>query len=301
MTAMRSYAIVGPTACGKTSRAVALARAIGGEVVSADSRQLYRGMDIGTGKDLDEYGDVPYHLIDICPAGYRYNLFEYVRDYKQVHDDLLARGVPEVLCGGTGMYIETIINGIDLPPVPRDEDLRARLAGKSLPELVTLLKQYKTLRNNSDIDTVARATRALEIAIYYHTHPAQQALTQPHPRHDIAVIGIDIDREARRARITARLKSRLEQGLIEEVKTLINSGITPDDLMYYGLEYKFVTQHVIGELTFDQMFSRLEIAIHQFAKRQMTWWRGMERRGHHITWVPYTISDDEFVAIAKSL
>ena len=290
-----NYAIVGPTACGKTGRAVALARAIGGEVVSADSRQVYRGMDIGTGKDLDEYGDVPYHLIDICPAGYRYNLYEYIRDYGAVRAHLASRGVPEVLCGGTGMYVEAVLNGIQLPPVPRNEALRAELSGKSLEELTAMLRRYKTLRNNSDIDTVARATRALEIAIHYHDHPDEHALTRPHPRQDIMVIGIDIDRDTRRERITRRLRSRLDAGMIDEVRNLLDSGISPDDLMYYGLEYKFVTMHVIGELSFDEMFRRLETAIHQFAKRQMTWWRGMERRGHAIKWLPWDLHDDDFL------
>ncbi len=292
------FAIVGPTASGKTGRAVALARAIGGEIISADSRQVYRGMDIGTGKDLEVYGNVPYHLIDICPAGYRYNLYEYVRDYTDVHADLVKRNVPEVLCGGTGMYVETVLNGISLPPVPRDDTLRASLAGKSLGELTDMLKCYKTLRNNSDIDTVARATRALEIALYYHNHPAEQELTRPHPRHYITVIGVDVDRETRRSRITTRLRTRLDEGLIDEVRTLLATGVAAEDLIYYGLEYKFVTLHVIGQMSFDEMFKRLETAIHQFAKRQMTWWRGMERRGHHINWLSSTLSDDEFVAAA---
>lgn len=292
---MMNYAIVGPTACGKTGRAVALARALGGEVVSADSRQVYRGMDIGTGKDLDEYGDVPYHLIDICPAGYKYNLYEYVRDYGAVRADLQTRGVPEVLCGGTGMYVETVLNGIALPPVPRNDALHARLEGKSLDELTALLRQYKTLRNNSDIDTVPRALRALEIAVHYHDHPDEHALTRPHPRRDMVVVGIDIDRETRRARITRRLRDRLDAGMVDEVRRLLDSGIAPDDLMYYGLEYKFVTLHAIGRLTFDEMFRQLETAIHQFAKRQMTWWRGMERRGHTIHWLPYDMPEEEFV------
>ena len=288
--------ITGPTASGKTARAVALAREIDAEIISADSRQLYRGMDLGTGKDLEEYGSVPYHLIDICDAGYKYNLFEYLRDYQQAYDDIVSRGKRVILCGGTGLYVESVLKGIALPPVPQNDELRAALAGKSLDELTEILKHYKTLRNNSDIDTAKRAIRAIEIATYYHENPDLKVLTEPHPIDNAVVIGVNIDREARRERITRRLKARLDAGMIDEVRRLIDSGVNAEDLIYYGLEYKFVTKHVIGELSRDEMFNLLEIAIHQFAKRQMTWFRGMERRGFHINWVDHDISDTEFLA-----
>jgi len=290
------YVITGPTASGKTARAVHLARTLGGEIVSADSRQLYRGMDLGTGKDLDEYGEVPYHLIDICPAGYRYSLYEYLRDCRAACDDITSRGKPVVMCGGTGMYVENYVRGVQLPPVPRNPQLREQLAGKSLDELTALLKTMKTLRNNSDIDTVQRATRAIEICEYYERHPDLKALTQPHPLPNALVIGVDIDRNTRRQRITQRLRARLDAGMIDEVRRLLDQGIAPDDLIYYGLEYKYVTQHVIGELTREEMFTQLEIAIHQFAKRQMTWFRGMERRGTPIHWLPWDLPADEFTA-----
>ena len=268
------FVITGPTASGKTGKAVALAKAIAGEIISADSRQLYRGMDLGTGKDLDEYVDVPYHMIDICEAGYKYNLFEFLRDYQVCYNDITGRGKPVILCGGTGMYVESVVKGIALPPVPENKELREELSTKSLDELTVILKRHKTLRNNSDIDTCKRAIRA---------------------------IGIDIDRDTRRRRITERLKARLEAGMVDEVRRLIDSGIAPDDLIYYGLEYKYITLHVIGKLTYDEMFSQLETAIHQFAKRQMTWFRGMERRGTHIHWLPYDMPNDDFVQAVLQL
>lgn len=298
---MALIVITGPTASGKTAKAVALAKALDAEIISADSRQIYRGMDLGTGKDLDEYGDVPYHMIDICPAGYKYNLYEYLRDFATVRADIERRGKQVIVCGGTGLYVESVLNGIALPPVPRDPQLRASLEGKSLDELTALLRQYKTLRNNSDIDTVQRATRALEIALYYHRHPHLKALTEPHPEQDALLIGIDIDRDTRRRRITERLKARLDAGMIDEVRHLLDSGIAPDDLIYYGLEYKFLTLHVVGRLTYDEMFTHLETAIHQFAKRQMTWFRGMERRGHTIHWLPWDLPPRDFVAATNSL
>ncbi len=287
--------ITGPTASGKTARAVELARAIDAEIISADSRQLYRGMDLGTGKDLEEYGDVPYHLIDICDAGYKYNLFEYLRDYKLAHDDIVSRGKKVILCGGTGLYVESVLKGIALPPVPQNDTLRAELEGKSLEELTEILKRYKTLRNNSDIDTCKRAIRAIEIATYYHDNPSLKVMTEPHPIENAVVIGVGIDREARRQRISSRLQARIDAGMIDEVKRLIDSGVDPEDLIYYGLEYKFVTKHVIGELSLEEMKNLLEIAIHQFAKRQMTWFRGMERRGFPINWLDHDLPRDEFM------
>lgn len=301
MTDFPLIVITGPTASGKTARAVALAREIDAEIISADSRQLYRGMDLGTGKDLEEYGEVPYHLIDICDAGYKYNLFEYLRDYQAVYDDIVSRGKRVILCGGTGLYVESVLKGIALPPVPQNDDLRASLADKSLDELTDILKRYKTLRNNSDIDTAKRAIRAIEIATYYHDNPELKLLTEPHPIENAVVIGVNIDRDKRRERITARLKARIEAGMIDEVRRLIDNGVDPEDLIYYGLEYKFVTKHVIGELTLDEMFNQLEIAIHQFAKRQMTWFRGMERRGFHINWLDYDLPHDEFMKCCNKL
>ncbi len=295
------YVITGPTASGKTSKAVALAKAINAEVISADSRQIYRGMDIGTGKDLEEYGDIPYHLIDICNAGYRYNLFEYIRDYKSAYDNIKARGKNIILCGGTGLYIESILKGIELPPVPENTELRKELANKSLSELTEILRQMKTLHNVTDVDNCKRAIRAIEIQQYYHDNPELQIKTTPHPLKNALVIGIEIDRENRRNKISQRLRQRLDSGMVEEIRSLIDNGISPDDLIYYGLEYKYVTQYVIGQISYDEMFSLLEIAIHQFAKRQMTWFRGMERRGTTIHWLPYDISDDEFIASVRKL
>lgn len=293
--------ITGPTASGKTARAVALAREIDAEIISADSRQLYRGMDLGTGKDLDEYGEVPYHLIDICDAGYKYNLFEYLRDYQIAYNDIRDRGKNVILCGGTGLYVESVLKGIALPPVPQNDELRASLADKSLDELTEILKRYKTLRNNSDIDTAKRAIRAIEIATYYHDNPSLKVMTEPHPISDAVVIGVNIDREARRQRITSRLHARIDAGMIDEVRRLVEGGVDAEDLIYYGLEYKYVTKHVIGELTLQEMTDLLEIAIHQFAKRQMTWFRGMERRGFPINWIDYDLLHPEFMKRCRDL
>ena len=294
-------AIVGPTASGKTTLAVALAKRIGTEVISADSRQLYRGMDIGTGKDLDEYtidGEtIPYHLIDICPAGYRYNLFEYVRDFNAVYADIKARGKQPLLCGGTGLYVETVLKGYSLPPVPENKALRESLQEKSLDELAEMLRSYKTLHNTTDIDTCKRAIRAIEIAEFYSRQEPE--LLEPRPLQNSLIVGVNIDRELRRAKITRRLHERLKEGMVEEVKSLLDSGIEPESLIYYGLEYKFLTEYIIGHTTYDEMVERLEIAIHHFAKRQMTWFRGMERRGHTIRWIDATLPTDEKVDIIE--
>ena len=289
------YVITGPTASGKTSKAVALARAIDAEIISADSRQVYRGMDIGTGKDLDEYGDVPYHLIDICDAGYKYNLYQYLRDYRAAYSDIRSRGKRVVLCGGTGLYVERVVKGIQLPEVPEKKELRNRLEGKSLDELTAMLSAMKQLHNTTDVDTCKRAIRAIEIQTFYQEHPELEANTQPHPVDNAVIVGVDIDVENRRRRITERLKMRLDAGMVDEIRLLIDSGVPAEDLIYYGLEYKFVTQYVIGELDYDEMFRLLEIAIHQFAKRQMTWFRGMERRGFAINWINWNVDNDEFV------
>lgn len=287
--------ITGPTASGKTRRAVALARRLNGEIISADSRQIYRGMDIGTGKDLDEYGEVPYHLIDICPAGYKYNLFEYIRDFDAAEQSIRSRDRLPIVCGGTGLYVESVLNGLRLPEVPQNDALRRELATKSLDELKSILEQMKTLHNTTDVDTAKRAIRAIEIQTYYREHPELAVNVTPNPRTDYLLIGVDIDRESRRRRITERLRQRLDDGMVDEIRRLIDAGVAPDDLIYYGLEYKFITRYVIGESTYDEMFAGLEIAIHQFAKRQMTWFRGMERRGFTIHWLPYDMGDDEFV------
>lgn len=295
--------ILGPTACGKTARGVALARHIGGEIVSSDSRQIYRGMDVGTGKDLADYGtDVRYHLIDIAPAGYKYNLFEYLRDARAAIANIRARGKQPIVVGGTGLYIESLLKGMNLPEVPENKPLRESLRGKSLSELTELLASMKSLHNTTDVDTAARAIRAIEIQTYYAEHPeeADQA-NSPEPL-DAVIVGIDLPRDERRRLISERLRRRFDsENMLEEVQRLLDSGIAPDDLIYYGLEYKFLTEHLLGRTTRAEMEAALEIAIHQFAKRQMTWFRGMERRGFHINWLPHTLTTDEFLKTTLAL
>ena len=279
--------ILGPTATGKTALAASLAQHIGGEIISADSRQIYRGMDIGTGKDLADYTvnnqAIPYHLIDIVPAGYRYNLYEYQRDCRAAFDDITARGLMPILCGGTGLYIEAVLKGYRMTQVPMNIELRNTLKNKSIEELKTILERYKRLHNTTDLETTKRAIRAIEIADYYSRHPATPDMW--HKRLNPLVIGVLIDRDTRRKRITERLQQRLQQGMVDEVRRLIDNGLQPNELMYYGLEYKYVTMFIIGQLSYEQMFTQLETAIHQFAKRQMTWFRGMERRGCAIHWI----------------
>lgn len=277
--------ITGPTASGKTRRAVEVASRIGGEIISADSRQVYRGMDLGTGKDIEEYGDVPYHLIDICPAGFKYNLYMFLRDCNTAIADIRSRGRIPVLCGGTGLYVESVLRGLRLPEVPENPELRQSLAGKTLDELASILAGMKSLHNTTDIDTCARAIRAIEIQTYYIEHPEADANMVSEPVKDALVIGVDIDRDTRRRRITERLRQRLDSGMADEVRHLLDSGIPADDLIYYGLEYKYLTLYVTGRITREQMERELEIAIHQFAKRQMTWFRGMERRGFPLHWL----------------
>ncbi len=296
-------AIVGPTASGKTGRAVDLARALNGEILSGDSRQVYVDMDLGTGKDLEEYGDVPYHLIDLLPAGEKYNLYGYLRDYEKALHDIRSRGKFPILCGGTGLYVESALSGMKLPEVPENKELRESLRGKSLEELVSILASMKKLHNVTDIDTEKRAIRAIEIQTYYLNHPeeAPDNGNAPSLTGKYLVLGVDIDRECRRQRISERLRKRLDNGMVDEVRRLIDSGIEPENLIYYGLEYKYLTLYVIGRIPYDQMVSELEIAIHQFAKRQMTWFRGMERRGIPIQWLPYDMSSEEFVNRVKEL
>lgn len=283
--------ILGPTASGKTSLAAALAARIDAEIISADSRQVYRGMTIGTGKDLDDYrqGDrlIPYHLIDICEPGTKYNLFQYQQDFHLIYNNIVARGVCPILCGGTGLYIESVLKGYALSPVPQNQALRDKLADKSLAELTEMLEDLKrrnhsVMHNRTDVDTAQRATRAIEIETYNLEHPTDNRTLPP---IDSVIIGVDINREERRRKITQRLKQRLEEGMVDEIRQLLDRGIAPENLIYYGLEYKFVTEYVIGKTSYEEMFRQLEIAIHQFAKRQMTWFRGMERRGFTIHWI----------------
>ena len=286
--------ILGPTASGKTPLAAALADKLGTEIISGDSRQVYRRMDLGTGKDLVDYvvegRQVPYHLIDIVEPGTKYNVFEYQRDFLKAYEEITAKGKTPILCGGTGMYIESVLKGYKLLPVPENPELRASLEGKSLEELTHILEGYKKLHNSTDVDTAKRAIRAIEIEEYYKQQPAEY---REFPSLKSLIIGVDIDRELRREKITRRLKQRLEEGMVEEVRGLLNEGIPAENLIYYGLEYKFLTQYAIGELTFEEMFHQLETAIHQFAKRQMTWFRGMERRGFTIHWLDATLSMEE--------
>lgn len=294
--AIEAIAVVGPTASGKTRRAVTLASRLEGEIISADSRQVYRDMTLGTGKDLEEYRGIPYHLIDICEAGEKYNLHRYLSDFTFSYNDIRDRGKFPIICGGSGMYVENALNGIRMPEVPCNENLRKSLEDKSLTELTKILKEYKSLHNTTDVDTIKRAIRAIEICEYYRQHPEEAAMTRKGEARKLnaLVIGISIPREERRKRISERLQARLDNGMIEEVRQLLAKGVKPDDLIYYGLEYKFLTLHLIGQMTYKEMFNSLEIAIHQFAKRQMTWFRGMENRGTRINWLPHNISDEEF-------
>lgn len=278
--------ILGPTASGKTGVAVKLAAEIDAEIISADSRQVYRRMDLGTGKDLEDYcinsKNIPYHLIDIAEPGTKYNVYEYQKDFLQAYNDIRSRGKKVIVCGGTGLYLESVLRSYRLSPVPQNPELRENLSGKSLEELTHILSQYKTLHNTTDVDSAQRAIRAIEIAEYYKHTPIDD---RPFPTLNSYVIGIDVDRETRRQRISARLKQRLDNGMVDEVKRLLAEGIPADDLIYYGLEYKYLTLYAIGEMSYEEMFRQLEIAIHQFAKRQMTWFRGMERRGIEIHWM----------------
>ena len=299
--------ILGPTASGKTSLAAHLAYEIDAEIISADSRQVYRGMTIGTGKDLEDYmikdRQIPYHLIDICEPGTKYNLFRYQEDFIKVYADMMQRGKQPILCGGTGLYIESVLKGYHLSPVPQNQELRDALADKSLEELTEMLKRLKQqsgsmMHNKTDVDSCQRAIRAIEIETYNLEHPTED---RTFPAIESIIIGVAIDRDARRAKISGRLQKRLDSGMIDEVKGLLDSGIPAADLIYYGLEYKYITEYIIGKIGFEEMFRRLEIAIHQFAKRQMTWFRGMERRGFTIHWVDALLPMEEKVGMIKEL
>lgn len=258
----------------------------GAEIISADSRQVYRGMDIGTGKDIAEYTrdgvTVPTHLLDIVDAGEKYNLFEFQRDFLTSYEDIRSRGAFPVMCGGSGLYVESVLRGYRLLPVPENPELRARLEEKSLEELTAILAGYKSLHNNTDTDSKKRAIRAIEIEEYYLTCPVEE---RSFPQVNALVVGVSVDREVRRERISRRLRERLKEGMVDEVRSLLDSGITPDQLIYYGLEYKYLTLYLTGAMKYDEMVHGLEIAIHQFAKRQMTWFRGMEKRGVDIKWI----------------
>ena len=295
-------AILGPTASGKTPFAAHLAARLDTEIISADSRQIYRGMDLGTGKDLEDYivdgKPIPYHLIDICDPGYKYNLFEYQRDFLKAFEDIRGRGKLPIMCGGTGLYLESILKGYRLLDVPQNPEFRASLEDKSLEELTEILRGYKTLHNTTDVDTAKRAIRAIEIEEFYRQTPPE---VRSFPELQSLIIGLDISRELRREKITRRLKQRLEEGMLDEIRRLLDSGLSPEDLIYYGLEYKYLTLHVIGQLSYEEMFSQLEIAIHQFAKRQMTWFRGMERRGIGIHWIEATLPMEEKVEMAMHM
>ena len=303
--------ILGPTASGKTPVAARLAGEIGGEVISADSRQVYRRMDIGTGKDLGDYRlnikhetlNIRYHLIDIREPGTKYNLFEYQQDFFDAYEDIRSRGAVPILCGGTGLYIEAVLKGYKLSPVPQNQQLRDSLEGKSLVELTQLLTELKArngsnMHNTTDVDSCQRAIRAIEIETYNLEHPTPR---RELPAVDSIIIGIDIDRELRREKISSRLKKRLEEGMVDEVRGLLAEGIPPEDLIYYGLEYKFITEYLTDQISYDEMFKRLEIAIHQFAKRQMTWFRGMERRGFVIHWIDASLPMEEKIERIKEL
>lgn len=279
--------ILGPTATGKTGLAAHFAKQINGEIISADSRQVYRGMDLGTGKDLEDYFvdgiEVPSHLVDIEDAGAHYNVYRFQTDFIKVFTAIQSREKLPVLCGGSGLYLEAVLKNYRLIEVPPNKELRKELEGKTLEELTDILKELKPeLHNETDVETDRRAIRAIEIEKFYAENPQEESAM---PKITSLNVGIDFDREMRRQRITTRLKQRLDEGMLDEVQNLLDSGLTPEQLIYYGLEYKFLTLHLIGELTFDEMFRKLEIAIHQFAKRQMTWFRGMEKRGTKIHWI----------------
>ena len=295
--------ILGPTATGKTGLAAHLAAQMNGEVISADSRQVYRGMDLGTGKDYEDYFvdgiEIPSHLVDIENAGVHYNVYRFQNDFIRVFQEIQSHEKFPVLCGGSGLYIEAVLKNYRLIEVPPNRELRKELEGKTLDELTEILKSMKPrLHNETDVETDRRAIRAIEIEKYYAEHPQMDSEM---PEISSLNIGVQFDRETRRRRITERLRQRLENGMIHEVDQLLASGLTPEQLIYYGLEYKYLTLYVTGKLSYDEMFRQLEIAIHQFAKRQMTWFRGMEKRGTKIHWIDGHLPMEEKIEMVIEL
>ncbi len=298
----RLLVIVGPTASGKTTFAAHMAQKMGAEIISGDSRQVYRGMDIGTGKDIADYtvgeDKIPYHLIDIAEPGEKYNVYRYQQDFAEAYADITSRGCQPILCGGSGLYIEAVIKNYNLLSVPPCPTLRTELEDKTQDELAEILSSYQSLHNTTDLDNRRRTIRAIEIADYLKSHPEEDG---PTGGMRYTVIGLDISRELRRERISRRLRTRLREGMIDEIKGLIDKGVSPDDLIYYGLEYKYVTLYCTGQLSYDDMVSQLEIAIHQFAKRQMTWFRGMERRGTKINWIDASVPMEQMTKRATEI
>lgn len=294
--------VTGPTASGKTALAATIAQRIGGEIISADSRQVYRRMNLGTGKDYDDFQvngtEIPCHLIDIVDPGYKYNVFEYQRDFNKVYSDLRKRNIFPVVCGGSGMYADSIISGYKMFEVPPDSGLRIDLEKKSIEELKEILLTFKNLHNTTDIDTKKRVIRAIEIE---HSRKNKGNHSSEFPKIRALVIGVMFDRDTRRKKISERLKQRLDSGMIDEVKNLIETGINTETLIYYGLEYKFITLYLSGRSSYQEMVKDLEIAIHQFAKRQMTWFRGMERRGIKIHWIDGQMPIEEKVQTVMEL
>lgn len=292
-------AVIGPTATGKTSLAANFAARNTGEIISADSRQVYKGMDIGTGKDLSEYTvngkPIPYHLIDIALPGEEYNVFRYQQDFLKAYQEIIKRKNLPVLCGGTGMYIEAVLKGYRLLEVPEDKKLRADLENKTQKELQQILKQFKTPHNTTDTEDRKRLIRAIEIQSYYQKHTNETDF----PEIDSVLFGVHYDRPTLRDRITARLQERLDNGMIEETENLLNQGVAPEDLKFYGLEYRYLTQYIQGEISYREMFSGLNTAIHQFAKRQTTWFRRMERKGTEIHWINGTLPMDKKVTFME--
>lgn len=308
--------IIGPTASGKTQLAAQLAASYiangqPAEIISGDSRQVYRGMDIGTGKDLCDYDvtigsetiHIPYHLIDICDPGVKYNIFQYQQDFLQTYNDITSRNVLPILCGGSGLYVESVIRSYNLSPVPKNERLREELSRKTMPELTAILEELKhrnnsDMHNKTDVDSPQRAIRAIEIETYNAEHKTDDRYFPP---INTTIIGIDIPRDERRRKISSRLKARIDSGMCDEIRQILSSGVAADDLIYYGLEYKYVTEYVIGQRTYESMLHDLEIAIHQFAKRQMTWFRGMERRGCKINWIDALLPMEEKIGRIKEI
>ncbi|MCK9254756.1 MAG: tRNA (adenosine(37)-N6)-dimethylallyltransferase MiaA [Bacteroidales bacterium] len=293
--------ITGATAGSKTSLAANLAYDLKTEIISADSRQIYKKMDIGTGKDLEDYevkgSKIPYHLIDICEPGYKYNVYEYKRDFFKVYNELTEKNLTPILCGGTGLYINAVLNNYELVKVPINEKLRIALKDKTIEELEQILRKYKDLHNRSDLDTIKRAVRAIEIAEYYSRN---EVLGENYPEIKPIIFGVYFDREQRRSRITERLKFRLENGMIAEAQSLLDSGVSHDDLEYYGLEYKFLSWYLKGKITYAELFTKLNTAIHQFSKRQMTWFRKMEKDGAKIIWIDGNLKMEEKLSFIKS-